>query len=84
MVARREVKEEDGVPCTIQAQADGCQGRLGRSAPSSSNKGAERSGVKAGSHDAAVSHDASVRSKYAAIAAARAFHIILGTGFRVD
>ena len=31
-------------------------------APSSSNKGAERSGVKAGSHDAAVSHDASVRS----------------------
>ena len=34
----------------------------GAGAPSSSNKGAERSGVKAGRHDAAVSHDASVRS----------------------
>ena len=76
MVARREVMHHPGpsrwlsrsARAAVHLRAQGC--RVSR---------------REGSHDARSRQGASrKRPKYAAIAAARAFHIILGTGFRVE
>ena len=75
MVARREVMHHPGPSRWLSRsaraadlRAQGC--RVSR---------------REGSHDARSRQGASrKRPKYAAMAAARAFHIILGTGFRVE
>ena len=74
MVAKRVMKEEDGVPCAIYKQPRRMLVKVGSgsSGDTFELKGAEWAEVKAGSHDAAVRAQARERPKYAAIAAARA------------
>lgn len=74
MVAKRVMKEEDGVPCAIYKQPRRMLVKVGSgsSGDTFELKGAEWADVEAGSHDAAVRAQARKRPKYAAIAAARA------------
>ena len=74
MFAKRELKDEDGVPCAIYKQPRRMLVKVGKgsSGDTFEFKGAEWADVEAGSHDAAVRAQARKRPKYAAIAAARA------------
>ena len=65
MVAKRVVKEEDGVPCAIYKRPKQMMVKVGSgsSGDTFELKGAEWADVEAGSHDAAVrAQAASVRS----------------------
>ena len=74
VAAKRELKDEDGVPCVIYKQPRRMLVKVGKgsSGDTFEFKGAEWVDVEAGSHDAAVRAQARKRPKYAAIAAARA------------
>ena len=76
VAAKRELKDEDGVPCVIyklkQPRRMLVKVGKGSSGDTFEFKGAEWVDVEAGSHDAAVRAQARKRPKYAAIAAARA------------
>ena len=74
MVAKHELKEEDGVPCTIYWTARQMIVKVGKgsSRDTFELKDAEWVDVQAGSHDAAARAQARERSKYAGIAAALA------------
>ena len=74
VAAKRELKDEDGVPCVIYKQPRRMLVKVGKgsSGDTFEFKGAEWADVEAGSHDAAVRAQARKRPKYAAIAAARA------------
>ena len=74
MVAKRVVKEEDGVPCAIYKRPKQMMVKVGSgsSGDTFELKGAEWADVEAGSHDAAVRAQARKCPKHAAIAAARA------------
>ena len=74
MVAKRVMKEEDGVPCAIYKRPKQMMVKVGSgsSGDTFELKGAEWADVEAGSHDAAVRAQARESPKYAAIAAARA------------
>ena len=74
VAAKRELKDEDGVPCVIYKQPRRMLVKVGKgsSGDTFEFKGAEWADVEAGSHDAAVRAQARKRPKNADIASVRA------------